>query len=96
MIQIWTPNDDRSAFNLTSTVAPGAGPMADLCHEISCVPGQGLVGTVWNNRIPVVQTGFDSEPESLARRAKECGLTWSAGWPVIAYGQVQAVCVFID
>lgn len=96
VIQIWTPNEDRSAFNLTSTVAPGAGLMADLCHEISCAPGEGLVGTVWNNRMPLVQTGFDSEPESLALPAKEYGLTWSAGWPVIAYGQVQAVCVFID
>ncbi|NQV28850.1 MAG: GAF domain-containing protein [Rhodopirellula sp.] len=96
VIQIWTPNEDRSLFTLTSTVAPGAPPMAELCHEISCGPGKGLVGTVWENRLPQVQTGFDSEPASLAELANQHGLTWSAGWPVIAYGQVQAICVFID
>ncbi len=96
VIQIWTPSEDRSTFDLTSTIAPGARPMEELCHEISCGPGEGLVGTVWNHRKPVVQTGFDSESSSLALLANECGLTWSAGWPVIAHGQVQAVCVFMD
>lgn len=96
VIQIWTPNEDRSAFEMTSTIAAGAPPMASLCHEISCGAGQGLVGTVWQNRRPEVQIGFESEPQPLAELALECGLTWSAGWPVIAHGEVQAVCVFID
>ena len=39
VIQIWTPNEDRTAFTMTSTVTPGAPSMASLCHEISCAVG---------------------------------------------------------
>ena len=70
--------------------------MASLCHEISCAVGEGLVGTVWKNRRPEIRTGFETEPQLVAERALECGLTWSAGWPVISHGEVQAVCVFMD
>ena len=96
VIQIWTPNEDRSAFELTSTVAPGAPQMEGLCHEISCSEGEGLVGSVVQNRRPEIRTGFETELEPIAERALECGLRWSAGWPVIAHGEVQAVCVFMD
>ena len=70
--------------------------MASLCHELSCASGEGLVGTVWQNRRPEVRTGFETESQPLAELALECGLAWSAGWPVIAHGEVQAICVFID
>lgn len=96
VLQIWTPNEDNSAFDLTSTVAPGNEAMSSLCHQVSCSPNEGLVGQVWQQRRPLVQTGFDSEPETLAHPANECGLLWSAGWPVIAHGEVQAVCVLMD
>lgn len=96
VIQIWTPNEDRSAFELTSTVAPGAPQMEGLCHEISCSEGEGLVGSVIQNRRPEIRTGFEAELAPIAERALECGLEWSAGWPVIAHGEVQAVCVFMD
>ena len=80
VIQIWTPNEDRSTFELTSCVAPGAPSMAGLCHKISCEKGEGLVGTVWQNRCPRIRTGFESEPQPVAERAIHAGLTWSAGW----------------
>lgn len=96
VLQIWTPNEDRSAFDLTSTLAPGFHTMTRLCHQVSCGSEEGLVGKVWKHRVPMVQTGFDAEPAALADQANECGLVWSAGWPVIAHGEVQAVCVFMD
>lgn len=96
VIQIWTPNEDRSAFEMTSVVAPEAPSMAGLCNELECEIGEGLVGAVWQSRRPEVRTGFDTESQLVAERATECGLTWSAGWPVIAHGEVQAVCVFMD
>lgn len=96
VLQIWTPNEDHSAFDLTSTLAPGSMAMAKLCHQVSCGSDEGLVGKVWKDRTPMVQTGFDGEPAELALQANECGLVWSAGWPVIAHGEVQAVCVFMD
>lgn len=96
VIQIWTPNEDRSAFEMTSVVAPGAPPLAELCHDISCASGEGLVGAVWQSRRPEIRMGFETEPQPMAERALECELTWSAGWPVIVHGEVQAVCVFMD
>lgn len=95
-LQIWTPNEDRSAFEPTSVLSPGVPGMSALMREQSCEIGQGLVGTVWQTRRPLVSSGFEEESNPLAAFAAEHDLTWSAGWPVIAHGEVQAVCVFID
>lgn len=94
-IHVWTPNAERSAFE-PSVVFSAAPSLDELADQPACGIGEGLVGSVWKSRRPIVCDGFETAGEVFAERAAALGLSWFVGWPVIAHGEVQAVVVLMD
>lgn len=95
-MQTWIPDVSDGAFELSGVVASDLPQLESVASELRYKPGEGLVGQVLETRKPLVMTDFSTERPPMADLAREVGLTWGLGWPVIAHGQVQAVCVILD
>jgi hypothetical protein len=68
VIQIWTPNEDRSAFELTSTVASGAPPMASLVTNFPVPPVKACTSAVSSGRSAVRCTWLRQLEEEQGQR----------------------------
>ncbi|MEM0897914.1 MAG: GAF domain-containing protein [Verrucomicrobiota bacterium] len=93
--EIWTPDRDGRCLTLRDGIYGELDHFRDHSAKVTFAHGEGLPGTAWKTRAPVILKTFEGSVFKRTAEAHEAGLTAAIGLPVFCGEFLNAVIVFL-